>query len=223
MSVPHQSDSPLAIEPLFMLINHHYRMRQQPGIAQLLDRDQHDPHDPLLRRFIAAESSLGLLLPMLSEILYVPTPDNLISLGERLALDLGTLEGFLANATPIDAVAPRISNLIQRQYLMPARLASLLVHTTLVVVLSALADEAKWIIVKTPRTGQGGVQITVEADAAGLSDGINARLKERITQKLRQHAGTLTITTTDNKTWSDTIWLPETWNAHTEVSAHVVA
>ena len=143
MSVPPQSDSPLAIEPLFMLINHHYRMRQQMGIAQLRDREHQDPHDPLLRRFIAAESSLGLLLPMLSEILYVPTSDNLISLGERLALDLGTLEGFLAHATPIDAVAPRISNLIQRQYLMPARLASLLVQTTLVVVLSALADEAK--------------------------------------------------------------------------------
>ncbi len=222
MSVPHQSDSPLAIEPLFMLINHHYRMRQQSGIAHLLDRHQHDLHDPLLRRFIAAESSLGLLLPMLSEILYMPALDNLISLGERLALDLGALEGFLANATPIDAVAPRISNLIQRQYLMPARLVSLLVQTTLVVVLSALADEAKWIIVKTPRSAQGGVQITVEADAAGLSDGMNARLRERMTQKLRQHAGTLTITTTDNTCWIDTIWLPETWNAH-EVPPHVVA
>ncbi len=222
MSATHQSDSSLAIEPLFLLINHHYRMRQQPGIAHLLDRDQHDPLDPLLRRFVAAESSLGLLLPMISEILYVPAPDNLISLGERLALDLGALEGFITNATPIDAVAPRLANLIQRQYLMPARLASLLVQITLVVVLSALADEAKWIIVKTPRTAQGGVQITVETDAAGLSDGMNARLKERMTQKLRQHAGTLTITTTDNTCWIDTIWLPETWNAH-EVSPHAVA
>ena len=83
MNITHQSDPPLAIEPLFMLINHHYRMRQQPGIAHPLEREQ---DDPLWRRFIAAESSLGLLLPMISELLYVPALDNLISLGERLAL-----------------------------------------------------------------------------------------------------------------------------------------
>ncbi len=157
--------TPLAAEPLYLLINQHYQVSRQPGAVTAVDRDT---HDPLWRRCVVAEASLALMLTLVREQLYPPAPETLVPLSERVALELGALEGLLSNGTPIDAVAPRISNQAQRQHVLPAPLVSLLVQTTLVVVLSALADDARFIVVSTPRTAQGGVLITVEADAARL-------------------------------------------------------
>ena len=210
----------LATEPLYLLINQHYQVSRQPGSTQALDRDT---HDPLWRRCVVAEASLALILTVVREQLYPPAPESLIPLSERLALELGALEGLLANGTPIDAVAPRISNQAQRQHVLPAPLVSLLVQTTHVVVLSALADDAKWIVVSTPRSAQGGVQITVEADAAGLDTGINAQLKQRVEEALRASGGELTVTATERQTWVANIWLPETWSARAEVHHRAVA
>jgi hypothetical protein len=220
MGILTTSETLLATEPLYLLINQHYQVSRQPGSTQALDRET---HDPLWRRCVVAEASLALMLTVVREQLYPPAPETLIPLSERLALELGALEGLLANGTPIDAVAPRISNQAQRQHVLPAPLVSLLVQTTHVVVLSALADDAKWIVVSTPRSAQGGVQITVEADAAGLDTGINAQLKQRVEEALRASGGELTVTATERQTWVANIWLPETWSARAEVHHRAVA
>jgi len=213
--------APLATEPLFMLINHHYLMRQQPGLAQTLDREQ---HDPLRRRYTAAEMSLGLVVNyVMSELLYPPPPDKQVALAERLGLALGTLEALIANAMALDTVMPRLSNQVQRQYLMPAPLASLLVQTTLVVVLSALADESKLIIVSTPRPQRRGVLIVIETDAAGLDAGINAALKQCLTEQLAKVGGALTIMPTDHQSWSANIWIPDGAQTASEGRRHVDA
>lgn len=213
------SQTPLAIEPLYLLINQHYQVSRQFGAATAMDRDT---HDPLWRRCVVAEASLALMLTLVREQLYPPAPDTLIPLSERMALELGALEGLLTNGTPIDAVAPRISNQAQRQHVLPAPQVSLLVQTTLVVVLSALADDARFIVVSTPRTAQGRVQITVEADAAGLDTGINAQLKQRVEEALRASGGELTVTATERQTWVANIWLPETWSTRAEVHHRAV-
>ena len=210
----------LAAEPLYLLINQHYQMSRQPGSTQTLDRDT---HDPLWRRCVAAEASLALMLTVVREQLYPPAPDTPIPLSERLALELGALESLLANGTPIDAVAPRISNQALRQLIMPAPLVSLLVQTTLVVVLSALADDAKWIVVSTPRQTQGRVQITVEADAASLDMGINAQLKDRVGKALRDAGAELSVAATERQTWVANIRLAGTWSARSEETHGAVA
>ena len=220
MGILTTSETLLATEPLYLLINQHYQVSRQPGSTQALDRDT---HDPLWRRCVVAEASLALMLTVVREQLYPPARETMIPLSERLALELGALEGLLANGTPIDAIAPRISNQAQRQHVLPAPLVSLLVQTTHVVVLSALADDAKWIVVSTPRSAQGGVQITVEADAAGLDTGINAQLKQRVEEALRASGGELTVTATERQTWVANIWLPETWSTHAEVHHRAVA
>ncbi len=210
----------LATEPLYLLINQHYQMSRQPGAATAMDRDT---HDPLWRRCVVAEASLALMLTVVREQLYPPSPETLVPLSERLALELGALEGLLSNGTPIDAVAPRISNQAQRQHVLPAPLVSLLVQTTLVVVLSALADDARFIVVSTPRTAQGGVLITVEADAARLDTGINAHLKDRVGKALCAAGGELTVTATDRGTWVANICLSEAWSTHAKVRHRAVA
>lgn len=196
---------PLAIEPLYRLVHQHFVVRQQPGMVQALETEL---PETLLRRCIAAESSVALLLPILTELLAPLPADQNVALAEHLALWLRTLDGLLANDTPCDAVAPRITTQVQRQHMMPAQMASLLVQATLVVVLSALADEAKWIIVSTPRTPRGGVQITIEADAAGLDAGINDGLRDQIAECLCGVGGELLLQTTDRKTWLTQIWVP---------------
>jgi hypothetical protein len=214
--------TPLAAEPLYLLINQHYQVSRQPGAATAMD---HDTHDPLWRRCVVAEASLALMLTLVREQIYPPSPETLVPLSERLALELGALEGLLSNGTPIDAVAPRISNQAQRQHVLPAPLVSLLVQTTLFVVLSALADDARLIIVSTPRTAQGGVLVTVEADADAtrLDTGINAQIKERVGKALCAAGGELTVTATDRGTWVANICLSEAWNIHTEVRHRAVA
>jgi len=212
--------TPLAAEPLYLLINQHYQVSRQPGAVTAMDRDT---HDPLWRRCVVAEASLALMLTLVREQLYPPAPETLVPLSERMALELGALEGLLSNGTPIDAVAPRISNQAQRQHVLPAPLVSLLVQTTLVVVLSALADDARFIVVSTPRTAQGGVLITVEADAARLDTGINAQLKDRVGKALCAAGGELTVTATDRGTWVANICLSEAWNIHTEVRHRAIA
>ena len=211
---------PLAAEPLYLLINQHYQVSRQPGAVTAMDRDT---HDPLWRRCVVAETSLALMLTLVREQLYPPSPETLVPLSERMALELGALEGLLSNGTPIDAVAPRISNQAQRQHVLPAPLVSLLVQTTLVVVLSALADDARFIVVSTPRTAQGGVLITVEADAARLDTGINVQLKDRVGKALCAAGGELTVTATDRGTWVANICLSGTWNTHAEVRHRAVA
>ena len=211
---------PLAAEPLYLLINQHYQVSRQPGAVTAMDRDT---HDPLWRRCVVAEASLALMLTLVREQLYPPSPETLVPLSERMALELGALEGLLSNGTPIDAVAPRISNQAQRQHVLPAPLVSLLVQTTLVVVLSALADDARFIVVSTPRTAQGGVLITVEADAARLDTGINVQLKDRVGKALCAAGGELTVTATDRGTWVANICLSGTWNTHAEVRHRAVA
>lgn len=211
---------PLAAEPLYLLINQHYQVSRQPGAVTAMDRDT---HDPLWRRCVVAEASLALMLTLVREQLYPPSPETLVPLSERMALELGALEGLLSNGTPIDAVAPRISNQAQRQHVLPAPLVSLLVQTTLVVVLSALADDARFIVVSTPRTAQGGVLITVEADAARLDTGINVQLKDRVGKALCAAGGELTVTATDRGTWVANICLSGAWNTHAEVRHRAVA
>ena len=212
--------TPLAAEPLYLLINQHYQVSRQPGAVTAMDRDT---HDPLWRRCVVAEASLALMLTLVREQLYPPSPETLVPLSERMALELGALEGLLSNGTPIDAVAPRISNQAQRQHVLPAPLVSLLVQTTLVLVLSALADDARLIIVSTPRTAQGGVLITVEADAARLDTGINVQLKDRVGKALCAAGGELTVTATDRGTWVANICLSGAWNTHAEVRHRAVA
>ena len=212
--------TPLAAEPLYLLINQHYQVSRQPGAVTAMDRDT---HDPLWRRCVVAETSLALMLTLVREQLYPPSPETLVPLSERMALELGALEGLLSNGTPIDAVAPRISNQAQRQHVLPAPLVSLLVQTTLVLVLSALADDARLIIVSTPRTAQGGVLITVEADAARLDTGINVQLKDRVGKALCAAGGELTVTATDRGTWVANICLSGAWNTHAEVRHRAVA
>ncbi len=187
----------LATEPLYLLINQHYQMSRQPGAATAMDRDT---HDPLWRRCVVAEASLALMLTVVREQLYPPSPETLVPLSERLALELGALEGLLSNGT-----------------------VSLLVQTTLVVVLSALADDARFIVVSTPRTAQGGVLITVEADAARLDTGINAHLKDRVGKALCAAGGELTVTATDRGTWVANICLSEAWSTHAKVRHRAVA
>ena len=146
-----RSNRPPAAEPLYLLINQHYQVSRSPA---------------RLRRWIVIRtircgaavwwpSQPGAHATLVREQLYPPSPETLVPLSERMALELGALEGLLSNGTPIDAVAPRISNQAQRQHVLPAPLVSLLVQTTLVLVLSALADDARLIIVSTPRTAQG--------------------------------------------------------------------
>ena len=220
MGILTTSETLLATEPLYLLINQHYQVSRQPGSTQALDRDT---HDPLWRRCVVAEASLALMLTLVREQLYPPSPETLVPLSERMALELGALEGLLSNGTPIDAVAPRISNQAQRQHVLPAPLVSLLVQTTLVVVLSALADDARFIVVSTPRTAQGGVLITVEADAARLDTGINAHIKDRVGKALCAAGGELTVTATDRGTWVASICLSEAWNTHAEVRHRAIA
>lgn len=214
LTEPATMPTALSAEPLYLLINQHFQVSRQPGSTPALDRDT---YDPLWRRCVVAEASLALMLTIVREQLYPPTSHTLIPLSERLALELGALEVLVANATPLDTVAPRISNQAQRQHVLPAPLVSMLVQTTLVVVLAALADDAKLIVVSTPRTTQGSVQITVEADmAASLDMGINAQLKERVGKALDAVGTDLSVAPTDHQTWIATIALAEACAARAE-------
>ncbi len=204
---PERPVLPPAAAPLFRLVRHHYRLRTQPGLAY--GRDAVELAESRGRDQTPLVICLGLLLDeVLADLIEPPSPSTLISVNERLALRLGALEDIIRTTWPLDAVAPHLSNQAHRMCVLPAPLARALIQSVLAVVLTAVAVEATMIVVSMPRAENGGVLVTIEADAMGFDDAQHAEIKGHIVAELVQFGGTLADTGTTNDTHLARIWVP---------------
>ncbi len=194
-----------AVPQVFNLVRHQYQLQQQRTLTTSLAPD---PQAQALVASAAAMSSVGLLLQVIEPLVDRTPCDHPTAFNERLALVLSALDGFLRAATPPDVCVPTISNQVQRQCLLPSALTTAAVQATLVLVLAALTDDALQIVVTMPRATEGGIQIEVETDTAGIASPALQADRDRVEDALHVVHGVLTVEPRAASCIAR-LWLPE--------------
>jgi hypothetical protein len=180
----------LALPPALELARRLFKQRQLHLVtAALAD----DPEQAALRVLIAAEHTVGLILPLTEPLTSPLTVDQSVSLTDRLALTLGALTGLLDAATPLDVPRPLVSNQAQRACVLPFAQATVALHVTVALVLAALTDDALQIVVLLPSADVDGVVLEVESDTAGIASDHQQHAAARVVAALQTADGTLSI------------------------------